>query len=173
MARLTYRLKQAWRHLRIAPHAIDRPMVAEVLPAAALGLFNRMSQGDQAHACCVLAALRRAGPVSSDLAQAALLHDVGKAGAGLSLAYRTLIVILRRLALAALHKLGEVGSPTWRRPFYLQRHHATIGARMCESVGCSPRVVQLVAAHDLSSGQGAAMITDVELAALCTADDSC
>ena len=173
MARVVYRLKQAWHHLFIAPRAIDLQMVAEVLPEAAVTLFCRMTRGDQAHACCVLAKLRRSGPISADLAQAALLHDVGKAGARLSLLYRTMIVILRGLAPGALRKLGQVGNPAWRKPFYIQRQHAAIGAYLCESAGCSPWVVQLVMNHDLSTSEGAAMMRDVELAALCAADNIC
>ncbi|MHB1354777.1 MAG: hypothetical protein ACYCZF_02240 [Anaerolineae bacterium] len=173
MPRVAYRFRQAWRQLWIAPCAIDVQLVADVLPKAALLLFGRMSRGDQAHACCVLATLRRSQHVSTDLAQAALLHDVGKVGARLSLPYRTLIVMLRWLAPGVLCKLGEVATPSWRRPLYIQRQHAAIGARMCASVGCSPRVVHLVANHDLSTRRGTAMIMDVELAALYAADDTC
>lgn len=173
MARVAYRLKQAWRQLWIAPHAIDMQLVADVLPDAALALYKRMSRSDQAHTCCVLAALRRSQHVSTDLAQAALLHDVGKAGARLSLPFRTMVVILRWLSPGTLRKLGEFETPAWRRPFYIQRHHAAIGAGLCAAAGCSPRVVQLVMSHDLSTGQGVAMIEDVELAALHAADNTC
>lgn len=173
MTRVAYRLKQGWQHLCISHDAIDLEVVKGVLPGAAILLFGRMSRGDQAHACCVLATLRQSGPISPDLAQAALLHDVGKAGAGLSLPYRTIIVILRWLAPDALDKLSQVASPAWRRPFYIQRQHAAVGARLCESAGCSPRVVQLVWHHDLPASQGVAMMQDVELAALCAADNTC
>jgi hypothetical protein len=173
MPRVTYRLKQGWRHLWITPDAIDLQIVAEVLPKTAFPLFKRLSRGDQAHACCVLAELRRSGTCSNDLAQAALLHDVGKARAGLSLPYRTLIVILRWLAPDTLHRLSESETQAWRRPLYIQREHAAIGARLCAAACCSPRVVQLVASHDLPSGQGVVMIEDVELAALCAADNAC
>lgn len=173
MARVAYRLKQVWHHLYIAPRAIDLQMVKEALPEAAIPLFCRMPRGDQAHACCVLVALRRSGPISADLAQAALLHDVGKAGARLSLPYRTIIVILRWLAPGALRKLGLVGNPAWRRPFFIQRQHAAIGAHLCESAGCSPRVVQLVRYHDLSTSRGTDMMQDEELLALCAADNIC
>ena len=173
MTRVAYRLKQAWHHLYIGPNSIDLQVVKEVLPEAAIPLFSRMSKGDQVHACRVLATLRRSGPISPELSQAALLHDVGKAGAGLSLPYRTIIVILRWLAPDALDKLSQVASPAWRRPFYIQRQHAAVGARLCESAGCSPRVVQLVWHHDLPASQGVAMMQDVELAALCAADNTC
>jgi hypothetical protein len=171
--RVAYRFKQAWHHLFPSPYACDLQIVKDVLPEPAVALFHRMSQGDQAHACSVLAVLRRSGPISTDLAQAALLHDVGKVEARLSLAYRTIIVILRSIAPSILHQLGQKDNPPWHRPFYIQLHHAAIGAGLCEAIGCAPRVVQLVMNHDLPRDEAAAMIRDVELAGLRAADNTC
>jgi hypothetical protein len=173
MVRVGYRLRQAWHHLYVAPQTINPQIIRNTLPERVIPLFYQMSTGDQAHACSVLAVLLRTNTLSPELAQAALLHDVGKTGAKLSLSYRTIIVILRSLAPGILSQLGQVDAPCWRKPFYVQLHHASIGARLCETVGCAPRVVQLVLNHDLPTDLRADMIQDVELAELWAADSIC
>ena len=59
--------------------AIDWALVHSVLPEPACSLFAELSPGDQLHSLCVLHMLRQnERTVTTDLAQAALLHDIGK-----------------------------------------------------------------------------------------------
>src|SRR5207237_10825527 len=87
--------------------------------------------------------------------QAALLHDVGKydpaSGRYVSLPYRVIIVLLasnvpgRRL----LARLSDANSQEtgWRYPFYLNEHHAELGAQLAAQHGASQEVVKLIANH--------------------------
>lgn len=173
MSRVAYRLCQGWRYLFPARSLIDDDLVKSILSGRALALFLSMSLADQAHACCVLKTLQVAGPVSSDLAQAALLHDVAKAEAGLTLFYRACIIVMRQVCPKRLAALSAKSGPGWGRPFYLQAHHAENGARMARDAGCSERTAWLIAHHDLRPANGKGMITDKDLIALQAADDRC
>ena len=83
-----YRAGQFWRYLRLAPlSAADQAEVRRELPPALYGLFERMAPGEQAHSLTVLRAVMRALPAAPPaLRQAALLHDVGKRRAPLTVA---------------------------------------------------------------------------------------
>jgi len=168
-----YRLEQGWHHLISSRAQVDYHLVTSVLDEPALMLFEQMSPADQAHACRVLEVLQASGPISCDLAQAALLHDVGKAQAGLSIFYRTWIILLRRIAPGWLVKLSANPGSAWQRPFYFQARHARDGARLAQMAGCGQRTVWLIEHHDLPPGNGIDMIIDTELQALQAADDIC
>ncbi|MCE5260168.1 MAG: hypothetical protein LLG44_14090 [Chloroflexi bacterium] len=173
MNRTRYRFRQGWHYLTSSEEAVDYVLVRAILDEPALSLFRRMPIADQVHACCVLAALQATGLISDDLSRAALLHDVGKTQAGLSIFYRTCVVLLRRLFPKWLAALSAKPEPAWRRPFYIQARHAALGAYMARNAGCSERTVWLIEHHDLRSSQGTGMIADKELLALQAADDVC
>ncbi|MHB0856627.1 MAG: HD domain-containing protein [Anaerolineae bacterium] len=126
---------------------MDWERARQVLPDRALLLFSRMSLGDQRHALCVLAGLDRLGPVAPVLAQAALLHDVGKSVAGLTLWHRTVIVLLGWAHEPLLARLASPDPSSWRYPYHVHLRHAELGAQLCAQVGCPPEVVALVRHH--------------------------
>ena len=66
-------------------------------------------------------------PRPRELLQAALLHDVGKSAAPLSLGDRTLVVLARRLAPAAARRWGQGQPSGWRRPFVTARQQPSGG----------------------------------------------
>jgi len=144
---MAYRVRQALLRLFAACRHSENEAVERLLPPPALALFRQMSPGDRWHGQQVLASLRAAGEWETAVQQAALLHDVGKAHAGLTLVHRTLGVLLQADAPELLQRLAGDGTPAWRRPFYVQVHHADIGAEMCARAGCSPVTVALVRAH--------------------------
>jgi hypothetical protein len=77
-----------------------------ILGLEARSIFRRQTTQDQRHALAVYAALRGAGHTNPDLLRAALLHDVGKAAAGLTLWWRTVIVLLSQFTPRLLARLS-------------------------------------------------------------------
>jgi len=152
-ARFLQGWNRVWAWLRFIG-AGDLP-AQQILSPEAYRLFRTMGWGDRAHGLYVLDLLKREeGAVPPEVAAAALLHDVGKAKSGLTLAHRALVVILRALAPHSLERLGAPGGPRWQRPFYIQRCHAEIGAQRCARAGCDPLTVALVRWHDAPAPRG-------------------
>ena len=172
--RVGYRLRQFWRRLGVRDAAGAQEVARRVLPPAAYALFCTLDVGDQLHAWDVWQFLHHRGRPSPDLAQAALLHDVGKAGAGLTLAHRTLVVLLRKVYPAALEQLARDEPGSWRYPFYVQLRHAELGAMACAQAGCSAITVALVRHHEHKAPE---VWGDVpwreDLLALQEADEAC
>lgn len=119
-----------------------------LLTPEARALFDRLSPAYRRHSARVLSRLQAAGHTEHQLLKAALLHDVGKAGAGITLCHRVLYVLLGHWAPGLLHWLaGTPAASGWRRPFYAQANHAALGAAMLSEIGEDPVVVGLVARH--------------------------
>lgn len=100
----------------------------------------------QRHGLNVLRRLEAAGHDDADLLRAALLHDVAK-GSAIRLGHRVLIVLLDRFAPGALAWLARDGVAGWRRPFYVNRSHAEIGAGLARAAGATPRTIELIHRH--------------------------
>lgn len=178
VARAAYRAGQFRRRLwpRVSP--AERAAAAALLAPPALALFDALSAGDQRHALCVLALLRAGGAVEPALARAALLHDAGKAGGGLTLPVRVAVVLLGASAPGRrwrdrLAQAGQQGQPAgWRRALYVHRHHAAIGAERCRAAGLDEATVSLVRLHDSPPAQAPAALRPL-LVRLQAADDRC
>lgn len=145
-----YRLKQGYRRLcaGLRPRSAEDAEARSILSPQAYTLFLRMSAGDRAHGLCVWRRMLAESVLPQEVAAAALLHDAGKAEAGLSLPYRTAIVILRALHPAWLSRLGANPIPHWRHPFFAHLRHAEVGAERCHQAGCSALTIALVRWHD-------------------------
>ena len=143
-----YRLRQGMARIAARWRPPDVSPAAELLDPAAMALFTSMSSADQGHALAVLHRLRSEGDCSPDLEVAALLHDTGKTSGGLTLPYRTAIVLLERFWPEMLRRLCDQAEGTWREPFAVDALHPAIGAERCERAGCSQRTVALVCQHD-------------------------
>jgi hypothetical protein len=95
--------------------------------------------------------LRACGVTDSDLLQAGLMHDVGKADerTRVRLLHRVVIVVGRRLAPVWLSR--EWVTPHGNRllhGLYLAHNHANLGAESAAGAGASRRCCALIAAHD-------------------------
>jgi hypothetical protein len=170
-SRWAYRLRQGLTRLSVAlrPGMLDDSPARARLSPQAWELFARMAPGDRAHGLCVLARLEAQGDVPAPLAEAALLHDVGKVGGRLSLPYRTAVVLLG----ARLAGWASADRASWRYPFYAHLEHAERGAALCAEAGCDPHTVALVRWHETSLAEiDDASLYD-HLAALQAADDQC
>ena len=147
----------------------DRALAARYLPPEGAKLFQAMSRYDRQHALKVVQALVRQGHTERDLLAAALLHDAGK-----TVTQEGRVRLWHRVAVALMHVswpdllecLARGGRRGWRRPFYVQLTHATIGAEAAKQAGCSEVTVDLIRRHEDAPGQ----THDPLLAALQAAD---
>jgi len=112
-----------------------------------LALFDAMSPSEQRHARTTWNILRQAGQTDVRLAQAALLHDIGKTACSVHLWHRVAKVLLEAIRPQSLLWFAESAPGTWRYPLYVLTHHAELGARAAESVGTDPLVVALIRWH--------------------------
>jgi len=173
LAAARYRNRQFWHAVAARRRAIDPAPAAAVLPPPLFALFERMSAEDRQHGLDVLARLRAAGATAPALLQAGLLHDLGKAEAGVGLPHRVARVVLRGAAPPLWRWLS--GCPTgWRRPFWAVANHPDRGAVWIETAGAAPDVVALVRFHER---EAPAEWRGTPLAAwhgaLCVADATC
>jgi len=144
--------------------------VRRYLSAEALALFGAMPRHDRRHGVAVMRTLQQQGYSEPDLMAAALLHDAGKTaapGGRLTLPHRVLVVLLDALSPNLVAKIGQDRPGSWRRPFFVQQHHAAIGAELAQRAGCSPSTVELIRSHEASRGRAEEPL----LAALQRADD--
>jgi len=174
MRRARYRLGQFFAHLRPRPLAPTEQAEIQGVLGAGLGeLFRHQTAGEQAHSLRVMRTLAARGggySTRSELLQAALLHDVGKSVAPLSLADRTVIVLARRLAPDAARRWGRGPATGLRRPFVTATRHAEWGADLCAQVGAAPLTVALIRRHQTPVTQ-VNMPEDEMLVLLQAADD--
>lgn len=122
----------------------------DLLPPPLLEAYVQMPAEDRRHVQTVLADLRERGESDTTLLQAALLHDVGKAGAGVGLIHRVARVLLWRAWPRTWAWLS--GQPTgWRRPFWAVAQHPERGALWVETLGGSPELVALIRYHETAA----------------------
>lgn len=138
-----HRVAQFVAHVRARVHPAEEARVRELLPPAAVRLFERMPVADRRHALDVVEQLRSDGVTDADLLVAALLHDAGKGGR-MRLWHRVAGVLLERLAPSALRRLAAADDRSWRHPFHLYLHHDAISAELAERVGCSARAASFI-----------------------------
>jgi len=153
--RAQYRVRQFWQGVaaRVSPE--EHALAARMLPAAGLELFERLPVDGQRHSLNVLYAVTGAAGVGedTDLAAAALLHDVGKlaadeAGVRLSPWLRGPLVLLEAWTPALLRRVAhsDPGSG-WRYAVYVHFEHPRLGAEMARQAGCSELTCWLIGHH--------------------------
>lgn len=141
-----HRVGQFWRHASARVSDDERVAVEHLLGPALWPLFAGMPVNDQRHGLDVLETVRRLeGEPDRLLQQAALLHDLGKAGAEFSVLDRSLTVVLRAASPLLLRMLLRA------RPGFARRHdvyveHARIGAERLRATGAS-ELAAVVAEH--------------------------
>jgi len=148
----TYRARQFVQALGswFQPANSGEEWARRYLPAEALNLYRAMGRYDRRHGLRVAHSLLEKGHNHPDLLAAALLHDAGKtvAQAGkLRLGHRVAIVLLRAVQPDLVARLGQDDRKGWRRAFFVQQHHADLGAELACRVGCSAQTVALIQSH--------------------------
>lgn len=136
--------------VRAARRSDDLALIQTYLDPAQRDLFLQQSLADQRHSIDLCRRLRDDGHDEPALLVAALLHDVGKSRGRLPLPHRVLYSFCATYRPDLARWLGGTNCPRWRGPFYLARHHATIGADAARRAGSTEQVVALIAGHERS-----------------------
>lgn len=147
----------------------DQVVASAYLSPPMMSLFEAMPRYDRQHALNVLRTLQEKGHAEPDLLVAALLHDVGKSGqqgGRLRLWHRVSTVLVRAFWPGLFERLGQERPGSWRYPFFVQQHHAAMGAELARQAGCSVVTVELIRRHEDPPDQ----VDDHLLAALQGAD---
>ncbi len=143
-----HRVGQFWRHTsaRVGPE--DAALADRILGPSLAPLFHALPVNDQRHGLDVLDTVRHLdGNPGRLLQQAALLHDVGKAGAQFSVMDRSVTVFLQALSPRLLD--GWLRA----RPGLARRHrhyadHARIGADRVRATGADELAAIIAEHHD-------------------------
>lgn len=142
-----YRIRQVVWAAQALRRPLDLGVLDEYLNQAQRALFLRMSRPDQRHSLAVFRQLRSAGMDDPSLLQAALLHDVGKAGADVRLWHRVLIVLVRAFWPKLLARLAQDRPGSWKYPFFLYLQHAQLSAERARLAGASLETELLIREH--------------------------
>jgi hypothetical protein len=145
---MVYRLQQGMRALFAFSQPVDWALAEHYLSPKLFTLFQQMDRGEQLHSLAVLRDVLAQDDTPSDLAVAALLHDVGKSRYAISVWQKTWAVIIRALV-PKLYIRWSKGSPLnlWERPFVVYEQHPQWSAEMLRTAGASEAACWLVAYH--------------------------
>jgi putative nucleotidyltransferase with HDIG domain len=160
MKRALYRVGQFRAYLRPSPPGPrDFSDIRRVLPPPLAALFQRQTPAEQSHALRVMRRAAASGVQTGrlELLQAALLHDVGKTRAPLSLPERVLVVVAGKIMPALKERSGC-------RPFITARRHAEWGAELCAQAGAPPLTVELVRRHQAPAAPDEVLLTVLQMA---------
>lgn len=154
-----YRVRQFFRGLFAKITPAEEEEVQRYLSAAEYALFCRMPLDARRHSLNVLQMLIASGKRDSELAVAALLHDVGKvaadeSGTKLGLWIRGPIVLLESIWPRAIEQLASASpSDGWRYALHVQLEHPRIGAEWADAAGSSAVTCWLIASHQKKLSQ--------------------
>jgi hypothetical protein len=146
LSRIAYRSRQ-FRRALLSKAPVADTMLQPFLSPPQIVLFRRMHFFEQAHAFHVLQRIRHAGYTEPDLLAAALLHDVGKILAPISLVDRVIVVLGKHLFPKAAKRWGNGEARGLRRPFVTAYQHPAWGADLASAAGASPRTCNLIRRH--------------------------
>ncbi len=143
------RLRQGLGALFAFARPLDESLAAQFLSPPLLALFRRLRRGERLHSLNVLrTVLAQNGETPSDLAVAALLHDVGKIRYPLRLWQKAAPVLARAFAPSQFAELSR-GDPRrfWQRPFVVYVQHPEWSAELLAEAGASEIAVWLARHH--------------------------
>jgi hypothetical protein len=147
--RVVNRVQQGLRGLFAFALHLDLDLAAQTLNPQQLTMFRRMTRGEQLHSLNVLRDIQAQGATPSELAVAALLHDVGKSRYPMQVWQKTLVVLVRTFAHSTYMKLSRSSEDNWlARPFVVAQCHGIWGAELLHEIGASECSIWLVAHHD-------------------------
>jgi hypothetical protein len=146
MGSALHRVEQFWRHSSGRIRPAESELARELLGPVLFQAFMELPRNERRHGLDVLATVDRleARP-DRLLRQAALLHDMGKAQAGMSVIDRSQAVFLRAAA-PPLWRLYLRLRPAFARRYALYRDHARSGARHLKELGAG-ELAAIVSEH--------------------------
>jgi hypothetical protein len=137
------RVAQFIGHLTARVDPGEEQRARRLVPDTAWPLFTAMPTADRRHALDVAARLVAAGHADADLLAAAMLHDAAK-GRRMRLWHRVAGVLLEVASRRTLLRLASPDRRSWRYPYYLYLHHATLSAEAALAAGCTPRTAAFI-----------------------------
>lgn len=144
-----HRVAQFWRHTSAWVSSAELARVRDLLGPLLSGYFLELPVNDQRHGLDVLETLFRTDPDAPlVLQQAALVHDMGKAGARVSVVERSVTVFLSAASPPLLQRLLRA-RPGFARRYEIYRDHARIGAERLYAAGAA-ELAAVVAEHHAS-----------------------
>jgi hypothetical protein len=159
-----HRVRQFAAHLRARVAPEEERLAQDLLTPEATRLFASMPVPDRRHALDVAGRLLALGVDDRDVLTAALLHDAAK-GYRMRLWHRVAGVLLAAMWPSMLRRLADPTTRSWRYPFHLYLHHASLSADLAVAAGASERAGSFI--------RGSAAEADAHLLrALTDADDA-
>ncbi len=154
-----------------APGTDDELWVGSVLTSDELLLFRRLPNHDRRHAIRVARSVAAQLPAEPDprWLRAALLHDVGKYDAGLTVPGRALATVAAEMA-GPDRTRRWTSAPGWRGRVSSYAHHGEIGERELLAVGSDAEVAAWAGAHHHPERWPALGIPDAVVVVLDAAD---
>lgn len=132
------------------PSAFDDQWAHDRLPATTAGLWFQLSSADRRHCVAVARAVEASAPGPDAIPDwvwgAALLHDIGKAEAGMGTVGR---VVASLIELAGAERLGDrfITKPGMLGRLARQLNYTDLGAELLEATGADERVVAWAREH--------------------------
>lgn len=145
---VVYRLQQGIRALFAFSQTVDWALAERYLAPRLLDLFRQMNRDEQLHSLAVLRDVLAQGDTPAELAEATLLHDVGKSRYPIGVWQKTFAVIIRAIVPDAYYRWSK-GNPLnlLERPFVVYEQHPVWSADMLRKAGASETVCWLVGEH--------------------------
>lgn len=139
---MIYRIKQFYRGLfaRVTPE--DQQFLRRHLNDREIFLFRRLRVGEQRHCLNIAYDCLSVKKNDTTLIKAALLHDVGKIESNLTLANKSLVVLIIKL------NVPEKLLPKFlHKALYYKIHHPKLGAEFLKEIGTEAPVIFLTRYH--------------------------